>query len=208
MIPDLDVRGMRQHIHLRSLMTALPTRLLFILALSVLMLPAAQAQRSLANGPQVERMGNFEIQDLIVEINYAESRRGRAQATVTIRPPEAAMELDKSSTKLMALVARSTNGRTARIPLRVTDDGTLTGTGTLPTLGTLDELALMADRETGLRFGIPVYDGRQGWNIEQGSAWKVDEGETLTGMREGNGWRIDITIETDPPVIVIVVEGD
>lgn len=151
-------------------------------------------------------MGNFEIQDLVVSIDYAETRRGQTQATVTVRPTDRSMALDKSSTKLTALVATATNGRNARIALRAAEDGTLTGTGILPTLGNTDALALMVSRNAGFRFSVPVYDERNGWNIEQGSAWKVEEGETLTGSAEGDGWRIDISMDW-PLDVDITIEG-
>lgn len=176
-------------------------RTLLLFALGLFLLPAANAQAEKPGTPPVQKMGNFEIQDLMVSIRYDEARRGRTQATVTAKSP--AGKLDMEGLMLVA----SSNGRMARIPLRAADDGTLTGTGTLPTLGETDELAILMGRDTGFRFGVPTYDPtREGWNIEQGSAWNIEQGSAITSQR-GNGWRVDITIETDPPVIVIVVEG-
>ncbi|MEM1116569.1 MAG: hypothetical protein AAF845_09130 [Bacteroidota bacterium] len=173
--------------------------LLSLVALALAAAPAnAQSRMSERGGPEIQQLGNFEIQDLMVSIRYASADGRSTRVEVTGEAPRGADDL-----VLVATAGR----RTFEIPLETGRDGTLSGAGTLPTLGETDALAILVAPEAGVRFGIPVYDERQGWNIEQGSAWKAEEGETsIVGTREGNGW--SVTISMDWPLDVdIVIEG-
>ncbi|HIG76029.1 MAG TPA: hypothetical protein EYQ24_16045 [Bacteroidetes bacterium] len=131
--------------------------LLHSLALLVLTSTAALAQTGRTGTievPPPNRMGNFEIQDLVIQISYAETARGgrAVPAQVTVR----ALEGGRLDLRQLYL-GGALGDEISTIALRSNGDGALRGEGTLPPLSQVDafHLRMDPDGKDGLVIGMP-----------------------------------------------------
>ncbi|MEM1056021.1 MAG: hypothetical protein AAGI52_10880 [Bacteroidota bacterium] len=162
---------------------------LALLALLVFTSTAALAQSERggkAEVPAPDKLGNFEIQDLMVRITYAndtQDARG-VPAQVTVRP----LEGDRLETPRLYL-GGALGDEIRTIELRPSDDGTLVGEGMLPPLSQVEAFHLRMDREgkNGLTIGMPP-------NVR----------EDFEGGARGEGIKIEISMDWPLDVDIVI----
>jgi hypothetical protein len=162
-------------------------RLLTTLLLAlVLTASAATAQRGEMLKIPVEQLGNFEIQDLMIQIRYAEDDGRMVPASITARAPDGKLDMRQ-------LVLSAVSGdKVHPIVLRPGDDGMLVGTGELPPLAETQALHLRMSPRS-----------ERGFNIGMPPTLRADD---IVGSAQGKGWTI--TVSMDWPLDVdIVIEG-
>lgn len=161
--------------------------LAFLLLLAAFAAPSASAQRGTPVEIPVQKMGNFEIQDLMIHIRYAEGERDGdlMGATVTARAARGRLRMQQ-----LYLGGALGGEEIATIALRDAGDGTLVGRGSLPPLSKLESLQLrMGPRST------------QGFNIGMPPTLR-----DAPGTASGEGWKIEVSMDW-PLDVDIVIEG-
>lgn len=158
----------------------------FLVLLAACAAPSASAQRGTPVEIPVQKMGNFEIQDLVIHIQYAEGEHdgGLMEATVTARAAKGRLGIRQ------LYLGGALGDEISTIALRPADDGTLVGRGALPPLSKLETLQLrMGPRSTnGFNIGMPptLRDARgsasgEGWKIEVSMDWPLDVDIVIEG---------------------------
>ena len=151
-------------------------------------LAVAQPGRSGMVEIPVEKLGNFEIQDLIISIQYEDEPRsdGLVSAKATARAPEGG---DLSIQRLY--LGGGLGDENSTIEMLVSFDGTLVGRGLLPHPSKMDGYQLRMDE-----------DGKLGFNIGMPPTIRGD----FEGGARGEGWKIEISMDW-PLDVDIVIES-
>lgn len=162
---------------------------LSILALLVFTSTAAHAQTGRTGSievPPPDRLGNFEIQDLVIQISYAEAARGNraVPAQVTVRAPEG-----ERLTVRQLYLGGALGDEISTIALRSNGDGALVGEGVLPPLSQVDafHLRMDPDGKDGLVIGMPP-----------------DVRGDFQGGAQGNGIKIEISMDWPLDVDIVI----
>ncbi|MEL6614084.1 MAG: hypothetical protein AAFQ43_00015 [Bacteroidota bacterium] len=160
--------------------------LLLLLVALLCTASAASAQRGEMAPVTVEQLGNFEIQDLIITIQYANVPRGDApvSARITVQAPEGG-RLD-----IPTLHIGGTMGdEPAMVALRQTGDGTLSGQGMIPHPSQTETLRLRMDE-----------GGKLGFNIGMPPTIRGD----FRGGAEADGIKIEISMDWPLDVDIVI----